>query len=283
VVVIGYRAFDIGNFGLDGAIMDDRYRVMAVEKALKVLDVFGEQPHHFTLSEVSARSSLSANQAFRLLQTLTAAGWVRHLPDSRYYSLGPRPYGLVRALFHGDELVVASREPLQWAFGQTGETVAIIARDNIGGSICVDVRESDHPLMIAQSIGSRTDYVHAGAASRVLLSTLDEETLDRTLAQHQPLEKVTPWTITDPDEIRADLARVREDGYALSDQEVAVGMYGVAAPIQDRRGNYIAAFTLSAPVLRAGEAERAKHIAVVKSAAQRASINLGYRGFVKSR
>ena len=128
---------------------------MAVEKALKVLDVFGEQPHHFTLSEVSARSGLSANQAFRLLQTLTAAGWVRHLPDSRYYSLGPRPYGLVRALFHGDELVVASREPLQWAYGQTGETVAVIARDSAGGSICVDVRESEHPLMIAQSIGAR--------------------------------------------------------------------------------------------------------------------------------
>jgi DNA-binding IclR family transcriptional regulator len=263
--------------------MDDRYRVMAVEKALKVLDVFGEQPHHFTLSEVSARSSLSANQAFRLLQTLTAAGWVRHLPDSRYYSLGPRPYGLVRALFHGDELVVASREPLQWASSQTGETVAIIARDTVGGSICVDVRESDHPLMIAQTIGSRSDHLHAGAAARVLLATLDDESIDRVLAQEQPLEKVTPWTITDLAELRADLRQVREQGYAVSDQEVAVGMYGVAAPIQDRRGNYIAAFTLSAPVLRAGEHERSKHIAVVKSAAQRASINLGYRALVKNR
>lgn len=256
---------------------------MAVEKALKVLDVFGEQPHHFTLSEVSARSGLSANQAFRLLQTLTAAGWVRHLPDSRYYSLGPRPYGLVRALFHGDELVVASREPLQWANGQTGETVAVIARDSAGGSICVDVRESEHPLMIAQSIGARSEYIHAGAAARVLLAALEHDEIDRLLAQHAPLTQVTPFTITDPAVLRGDLAEVREQGIAISDQEVAVGMYGVAAPILDRRGNTIAAFTLSAPVLRAGAEERARHIAVVRSAAQRASINLGYRALLKSR
>src|SRR5262245_34331457 len=130
------------------------YRVAAVDKALSVLDAFATPPHHFGLTELSARTGLSTNQTFRLLQTLVAARFVRQEPDTKLYRLGPRVFGLIRALFHGDELLLAARDALEWAQARTGETVALIARDGDDGSICVDVRESDHPLLVAAAIGA---------------------------------------------------------------------------------------------------------------------------------
>ena len=94
---------------------------------------------------------------------------------------------------------------------------------------------------------------------------------------------MTPWTIVDLDELRADLARVREQGYAVSDQEVAVGMYGVAAPIFDRKNRVTATITLAAPMLRAGPDERARHIFVITEAARRISANLGSRAVQTAR
>ena len=263
--------------------MTERYRVAAVEKALAVLEIFAEPPHRFTLSEVAARTGMSSNQIFRLLQTLSAAGWLRHAQDSRLYSLGPRPFGLVRALFLGNELVVAGREPLQWAHDETRETVALLALDSDGSTTCVDVRESSHPLMVAQMLGARSPENHAGAAARVFLAAKPDAGVERFLTSHGPLERLTPWTIVDPDQLRADLIQVRQQGYAVSDQEVAVGMYGVAAPIYDRREALVGAITLSAPILRAGPDEQARHIVAVTEAARRISTNLGSRAVQAAR
>jgi DNA-binding IclR family transcriptional regulator len=253
------------------------YRVAAVEKALLVLDAFAAPPHHFGLTELSGRTGLSTNQTFRLLQTLVAARFVRQEPESKLYSLGPRLFGLVRALFHGDELLLAAREALEWAQSRTGETVALIARDGEDGSVCVDVRESDHPLLVAASVGSRSPGLHAGAAAKILLAARDDEAVDRYLACHQPLARFTARTLTSPAAIRAEIETVRARGYAVSDEEVAEGMYGIAAPIRDRRGTVAGAITLSAPLARAGEVERTLHREAMVEAARRISTNLGYR------
>jgi DNA-binding IclR family transcriptional regulator len=138
-------------------VLERSYSVAAVEKALRVLTVFADSPHRFTLSEIAARAGVSTNQAFRLLQTLVGVGFAQHEVESRLYGLGSRVFGLVGALFHGDPLVVAAAEVLSWTFAETGETVALIAQDG-DETICVDARESVHPLLVAASIGSRSPH-----------------------------------------------------------------------------------------------------------------------------
>jgi DNA-binding IclR family transcriptional regulator len=132
-------------------------------------------------------------------------------------------------------------------------------------------------------LGARSPENHAGAAARVFLAARPDAEIERFLAMHTPLERLTPWTIVDPDQLRIDLARVREQGYAVSDQEVAVGMYGVAAPIYDRREALVGAITLSAPILRAGPEEQSRHIVAVTEAARRISTNLGSRAVQTAR
>ncbi len=253
------------------------YRVAAVEKALRVLEVFAAPPHRFTLTEVAARSGLSTNQAFRLLQTLAGAGYVRQEAETRVYGLGHRLFGLVGALFHGDALVVAAGDVLTWVHERTGETVALIVPDG-DDTICVDVRESSHALLVAATVGSRSDHLHAGAVGKVFLAARDDAAVDAYLAAHAPLRRYTERTPVTPEAVWAELRLARaQEGSAVSDEEVAAGMYGIAAPIRDRRGAVVAAVTLSAPLSRAGEDERCLHREVVVEAGRRISANLGYR------
>jgi len=252
------------------------YSVAAVEKALRVLEVFGAAPHRFNLTEVAARTALSTNQVFRLLQTLVGTGFVRQEPETKVYSLGPRLFGLVGALFHGDALLVAAGDILTWAHERTGETVALIV-PNGDETICVDVRESPHPLLVAATVGSRSDHLHAGAVGKLLLAARDDAAIDRYLVEQAPLRGFTARTPATPDAVWAEVRCTRAQGYALSDEEVAEGMYGIAAPVRDRRGTVAAAITLSAPLTRAGESERTLHRQVVIEAGRRISESLGYR------
>lgn len=255
---------------------ESRYQVAAVDKALRVLNVFADAPHRFTLTEIATRTNLSANQSFRLLQTMICRGFVRHDSETKLYSLGPRLFSLASALFRGDALVVAAGEELTTAHSVTGETVAVIVQDG-DATVCVDARESTHQLHVAAAIGSRATFLHAGAVGKVLLAGEDDEVIDRYLTGHTPLVPLTRHTPTTRDAVWAEIRRIRASGYAISDEEVAEGMYGIAAPIRDRTGRTIAAITLSAPLSRAGEKERDLHREAILTAGRRISEHLGYR------
>jgi DNA-binding IclR family transcriptional regulator len=252
------------------------YQVAAVEKALRVLNVFGDAPHRYTLTEIATLARLSPNQSFRLLQTLVSNGFVRQEAETKLYSLGPRLFRLVGALFHGDALVVAAGEVLSEVHARTGETVAIIVPDG-DDTVCIDARESAHQLHVAAAIGSRSTFLHAGAVGKILLAAREDDAVARYLDERMPLPPMTRHTPITPDAVWSEIRRTRTQGFAISEEEVAEGMYGIAAPICDRWGTTVAAITLSAPVSRAGQTERALHREVVLAAGRTISGNLGDR------
>jgi DNA-binding IclR family transcriptional regulator len=124
---------------------------------------------------------------------------------------------------------------LAWAHELTSETVALMVPDG-DDAICVDVRESAHPLLVAAFVGARAECLHAGAVGKLFLAARDDAAIDRYLAEHAPLRRYTARTPVTPDAVWAELSSVRAQGYAVSDEEVEVGMYGIAAPVRDRRG-----------------------------------------------
>jgi IclR family pca regulon transcriptional regulator len=259
---------------------DRDYRISAVEKGFQVLDAFAERPHRFTLSEIAAATGLSTNQAFRVLQTLVAIGYVRQESEGKAYRLGPRAFALVPALYHGDELLVAGRDALDAAHSQTGEMISLIVLERGEATICVDARERGQVGVLASGIGSHSAFLHAGAAGKLLLAFLPDEAVTRYLATNQPLHRFTDQTIGAAEELRAAVRAIRRQGNAVSLGEVAEGMYGIAAPVRDRRGEVVAAVALAASLAGSRPAERDRHLAVVIEAARRISINLGYRAAV---
>ena len=105
-----------------------------------------------------------------------------------------------------------------------------------------------HVLSIAGGVGSRLP-AHATATGRVLLAGLTPPELDEFL-DRWPLQRYTPNTTTDPDRLRAAVETVRQQGWALVDQEFELGLRGIAAPITGADGQTFAGLSVSSTAAR---------------------------------
>ena len=113
-----------------------------------------------------------------------------------------------------------------------------------GGEIVYVVRVPTKRIMaISLGLGSRLP-AHAASMGRVLLADLSPDDLDDHLASAK-LEPLTDRTITDEDELRAELDRVRRQGWSLVDQELEEGIRSIAAPLRDRSDRAVAALNIS--------------------------------------
>jgi len=116
--------------------------------------------------------------------------------------------------------------------------------------------------------------LHAGASSKILLAYLPAEEQDRIMERGLP--RYTENTITDPIQLKKELAGIREKGYAYSDQELDSAAKAIAAPIRDHSGKAIAGLSLAGSVDRFNEENLERYIRLVKECADKISKVLGY-------
>jgi IclR family pca regulon transcriptional regulator len=113
---------------------------------------------------------------------------------------------------------------------------------------------------------------------RVLLSALDEETLEATLSS-APLYAHTPRTVTDKEELKKVIAQVRRQGWAIVDQELEGGLISLSAPIRNRQGRVIAAMNISGNAQRNSARQMVKaFLEPLQHAAQNVSEMVARRG-----
>jgi IclR family transcriptional regulator, pca regulon regulatory protein len=219
--------------------------LQSLERGLAVIEVFSDEHRAMTLSEVATLASLTPATARRILLTLERLGYVRS--SGRRFSLTPRVLNLgTRCLSSLTPVEVAQpvmqdlvRELNQWC------SMALLAPPDI---VYVARVHTGHLLSIAGGVGSRLP-AHATATGRVLLAGLPPEELDRFLA-HWPLHAYTSHTITDRRHLREVITHVRGQGWALVDQELELGLRGIAAPITGDDGLTLAGLSVSASAAR---------------------------------
>lgn len=254
----------------------DKYRVESVARAAGLLSAFLRPPHRFGVTELSRATQLTKNQTFRLLQTLLQEELVVQDPDTKAYTLGYRLVELGGVALRGSTLVQVAAPVLDAVAEQTGETINLIARAGDGVAICVDKRESRWALQISARVGARF-ALHAGATPKLLLAFSAPEVIEAYLDQRCPLTRFTPYTLTERDELLAELERIRRQGYAVSDEDLDLGACAVAAPIRDHRGVVVAGISVASPVTRFGPDERQRNTEAALGAAREISQRLaGY-------
>jgi IclR family pca regulon transcriptional regulator len=213
--------------------------VQSLERGLAVIRTFDGIPSQ-TLSEVAVGSGLTRAAARRFLLTLAELGYVE--VEARSFRLAPRVVELGRAylsnltlpevaLPHVRDLVAEIRE---------SSTVAVLDRGQI---IYIAHVPADRALSVAVTVGGH-DPAEATALGRMLLASQDEEMLDRHLAGVE-LVPYTTRTLVDPARLRAELDRVRRQGFALVDQELEEGLRAVAVPLHDGVGRVVAAVNVA--------------------------------------
>jgi IclR family pca regulon transcriptional regulator len=214
--------------------------VQSLQRGLEVIRAFDAEHPELTLSDVARSTGLTRAAARRFLLTLEALGYVR--AHERWFSLTPRVLELGYAYLSSLTLPEVAEPHLERLVAEVRESSSVSVLD--GTDIVYVARVPVSRIMtVAINVGTRFP-AHATSMGRVLLAGLEDAELDAYLDGAR-LDRLSPRTITDPGELRAELERVRRQGWALVDQELEAGLRSVAAPVRDRSGRVIAAVNLS--------------------------------------
>jgi IclR family pca regulon transcriptional regulator len=219
--------------------------VQSFARGLAVIRSFSAAAPRQTLSEVAQRTGLTRAGARRILLTLTGLGYVQQ--QGRHFALTPRILDLGFAYLSSLPLWNLAEPVMEALVEQVKESSSAAVLD--GAEIVYVLRVPTHKIMsINLGIGSRLPAL-CTSMGRTLLAELDEGSIDALLADHPPTPH-TARTIVDPAQLKAELARVRRQGWCLVDQELEEGLVSLAAPIRDRAGRAIAALNISGQAAR---------------------------------
>ena len=211
--------------------------------------------------------------AHRILAALTGRRYLARDERTRRFRLGPAALelgGRARAVL---DLRQAALPVLRRLARETDETALLtVPNSERDRSVCLERVESSQPLRLSVEPGRRLP-LHAGASQKALLAFLAEEEIERVAAGS--LERLCVATITDADPLRANLAEVRERGWAISFEETNVGVWGVAVPLLGEGATAVAAVGLAGPSARLSPEEVLDHLERLRDGAVEIKAPLG--------
>ena len=221
----------------------------SLSRALRILVELGEGPR--TLDQLAEPLGVHKTTVLRLLRTMEEQRFV-HRDSGHRYHLGARLFALSSAALDRHEIRGAAAPLLSRLNHSTGQTVHLGVYEG-GEVVYLDKYESRHPIRMYSRIGLPMPQ-HCTAIAKVLLADLPEPRR-REVAAELPYTRFTDNTITGPEALLAELARVADQGHAVDDAEHETFITCIAAPIRDASGRVAAAASISVPHVLLGRDE----------------------------
>ncbi len=215
--------------------------IQSLARGLKILEILCESSSGVSVTELAERLGLDKGSASRLVGTLANYSYAEKDPISRRYSLGPQVVTLSRSLLAKLPLREVAKPYLRELMEKSGEC-AHVAIPSQGKVLYIDQVESAASLRVNAEVGSLSP-LHCTALGKAILAF-------SRIPIPQKLERFTENTLTDTDTLRKNLEWVREQGYALDDEEFDLGVRCIAAPVFDYREKVIGSIGISGPVTR---------------------------------
>jgi len=213
---------------LAGGTASDPGQVRAVVRASMVISTLAEHPYPMGIVELAGRVQLSPGSVHRLLSTLVGIGWVEQNARTAKYRLGTRIMGIGATGLVSNPVVADGKTFLARLVERTGHDALL--------TTLVGMR-TVHLARVAGAQTRLTDFepgqshpAHAMADGKLLLAYLPEEERRRLYAV-EPMHRFTPNTIVDPADLERELAKIREQGYAVDDRERFESGRGLAVPV----------------------------------------------------
>jgi IclR family pca regulon transcriptional regulator len=215
-------------------------------KGLSVIEAFGQSHERLTISEAARLTGLDRATARRCLLTLVDAGYASH--DGKFFALTPRILRLGYAYLSATPLPRQLQFFLEELSEATQESCSAAILD--GTEIVYIARASQRRVMsVGLSVGSRLP-AYCASMGRVLLAALpDEQMLD--ILRRTDRKALTPKTLTSVEALAEEIARVRQQGYALINEELELGLRSIAVPILDSSGRTVSALNTGVQAGRA--------------------------------
>lgn len=255
---------DTGERALAGA--------QVVDRIVDILETFTWLGPDLGVSDISRALDLKKATAHRLLASLRRRGIIAQDPTTRRYRLGMKLWELGTMAANQVDWVDRVKPFLQQLTTTSGETTHLAVL-NDGQVLYVDKVESSRSLRMPSQVGRRLP-VHCTGVGKALIAYLPDEVLHGLVAR-RGLASFTRNTITDLAALRAELALIRDRGFAVDNEEIEEGLVCIGAAVRDQTAHVVAAVSIAGPSSRLRPETIGDHARDVVKMANAMSATLG--------
>ncbi|WP_102348644.1 IclR family transcriptional regulator [Bacillus sp. Marseille-P3661] len=248
------------------------YTLSSVKNALQILKSFSDTNQEKKTGELATELGLGKSTVSRLLSTLASEGFVKKNKETNRYRLGFSILTLSNVLTANLEIHQEAVPELQQLVNKVNETAHLVLLDQ-QEVVYLQKIECDQPVRITTKVGSKNP-LHCTSSGKVILAYKSPTFVDEIL--NSGLEKFTNYTIIKPDILKDEFERIKQIGYAVSNEEYIVGVCSIAAPIFNHNNEIIAAINIVGPVQRMNRKTIPKYAKEVKASAEHISKKMGY-------
>jgi IclR family transcriptional regulator, acetate operon repressor len=234
-------------------------------RLFSLLELIASRDQLFSLPALVEQTGMPKPTLHRMLVQLEGAGLLQRERDGRHYSTGLRLRRLAEQVLLNNSLHGARHAVLRRLVEEVGESgnLTVLSGSEV---IYLDRVETAAPLRFYLHPGSRVP-AHCSASGKLFLAQMSPAQRRRTLAG-VALERYTASTITDPELLEAEVARVRRDGYALDREEFLPGLLCVAVAVPNPEGRASLGVAVQAPALRFTEERALQVLPALRRAAE---------------
>lgn len=219
----------------------------SLTRALTLLERLSESPKGLQLTDLSYQLGMPAATVHRLLTTFEELNFVEQDSEQGLWFVGLKTFTVGNAFLNRRNYVAIARPHMHSLVEQCGETVNLGVIDD-GEVVFISQVESQEVMRMIVKLGSRSP-IHASGVGKAMLANMPQQRVSKIL-ERCGLARYTDHSIDNPALLRDELEQIRQQGYALDDEEHAVGLRCVAAAIFDENGQALAAISLSGPKAR---------------------------------
>jgi DNA-binding IclR family transcriptional regulator len=251
-----------------------RYRIQALDRAASILNCFEVGEPELNVRDIAERTGLHKSTAHRILMALQHNGLVEQDVRSGRYHLGLQLVKLGEHAVQRLDVRMIARPFLEDLAAQTRETVHLAVLD--GTQVVMLDRVEGPAALSTPSLPGRLFPAHCTSLGKSILAG-QEDVEVRRLIGTRTLKRFTAKTVASVDALLEDLRLVRRRGYAVTDEELEVGLCTAGAAIRDRSASIIAAISIGGPSARLRGATLSAAGERVKRTADLISAQLGFR------
>lgn len=242
--------------------------VPAVERALLMLETLDHSIRGMNTADLARKLGIARSTAHTIVLTLERCGYLTRDASQRHCSLTPKAYLLGREAMSYERLASAALAPMRQLCAGVQLTSHLAMLED-SQAIYIQKVESSSLRSLDTYVGKRTN-LHCTAVGKILLAYAPESHRLRVL-ERKAFARYTPNTMTSPKQLTAELARVGTQGYAMDNQEEELNVRCIAVPVLNRRGNLLAALSLSGNTLQVMDTQLSQFAALLKRTAEQIS------------
>jgi len=247
-------------------------QVQSLSRALWLMNALAECPQGLSLSEVAHRVQLPTSTAHRLLTTLQNERYVRFESERSAWLIGVQAFQVGSTFVRSRDMVAMARPYMRRLMEESGETVNLAISDRT--EVVYLAQVECHKMMRAIAGPGGRAHMHCSGVGKALLAHASPSDVT-DIIQAKGLARETPKTISKPDAMKAELSLTRERGYAIDDEENAIGLRCVAGVIFDEHAEPLAGLSVSGPMARLTDVRLPVLGAAVKQIAAEITRELG--------